>query len=783
MRKRTKRIYGILLCMSMLLTLLKVPVLAAEPVEIGEGYEKAQEQEQKEQEHEHTESCYTQTENCVHEHTSECYPQTTGTGTVSGNDITETIEDQPTECTHVCSEESGCITKELNCLYENENGSILKNAEMPQENETKIAVLSGTQEAVTVESVQAMIDALPDAKDINDNNIEEVKIQYRAIVDAMAQLSPEEVSTLDILRYLKVAAVLNGPFFGVPTPIPGTDLEWVISQYDDRTLTISGKGEMPDFGGTGEAVCPWEKSKIMIKKVIIEEGVTNIGNNAFNGCSKLTEVHISKTVKTIGDSAFKDCTALTQIDIPDSVKSVGSFTFVGCTGLKEVHTHWKSSDDINFGLFVFYEYGASWPQNRIIYVPAGYMANFKSSPKGAWGSWNVQGENYTVSFDGGNASGFMEPVQASGDYTLPDCGFTYESANFEYWALENSDGKKAGGEGDVFPVTEDVVFYANWTLVIVIEPEDPIIVCIHEWSKWASNGNGTHTHTCSNDNSHTETKNCSGGTATCQSGAVCETCKTAYGGLDAGNHTGGTEVRGRVEATTGAAGYTGDAWCLGCNTKIASGQTIPKKESSSESGTSGSGNSENGNSGNSNSSGNSESSNNSGSGNSGSGIQESRNDIQQDIPSSKPKAAPAQLIAGDNTKTVSKDNGQSLIANYKPGSSDTPEDTEQQITEGQVTEDRIAEDQATEDQVTEDQIAEDQTTEDTGDDQKSTVENNLADNNPADNDSKPDNGANLPSEDNSHSVWILVICASVGILMFGLGLYLGYRNGKKIDKK
>ena len=731
--------------MSMLLTLLKVPVLAAEPVEIGEGYEKAQEQEQKEQEHEHTEDCYTQTENCVHEHTSECYPQTTGTGTVSGNDITETIEDQPTECTHVCSEESGCITKELNCLYENENGSIPKNAEMPQENEAKIAVLSGAQEAVTVESVQAMIDALPDAKDINDNNIEEVKIQYRAIVDAMAQLSPEEAATLDIFRYLKVAAVLNGPFFGVPTPIPGTDLEWVINQYDDGTLTISGKGEMPDFGGTGGAVCPWKKSKIIIKKVIIEEGVTNIGDNAFNGCPKLAEVHIPKTVKKIGDSAFQDCTALAKIDIPDSVKSVGSYAFVGCTGLKEVHTHWKSSDDINFGLFVFYKYGASWPQNRIIYVPAGYVDNFKSNPKGAWGSWKVQGENYTVSFDGGNASGFMEPVQASGDYTLPDCGFTYESANFEYWALENSDGKKAGGEGDVFPVTEDVVFYANWTLVIVIEPEDPIIVCIHEWSEWASNGNGTHTHTCSNDNSHTETKNCSGGTATCQSGAVCETCKTAYGERSADNHTGGTKVRGRTEATIGASGYTGDTWCLGCNTKIASGQTIPKKESSN----SGSGNS--------------------GGSSGGSGIPEIRNGIQQDVPSSQPKAVPTQLIADDKAKIIRKDNGPFLMEEYQPGSSHTPENMDNQIIENQATED---------------QIVEDQTMEDTGDNQKSTTENNLVDNSPVDNDSKADDSVNLPSEDNFHSVaLILIICISVGALVIGLGLYLGFRKRKKIDKK
>ena len=447
-----------------------------------------------------------------------------------------------------------------------------------------MTTLSNTKGVVTVESVQAMIDALPDAKDINDDTIEEVRTQFQAVVDAMQQLTDEEQKELNTSRYRKVAAVLYGPFLGVPIPIPGTDVEWMISQYEDGvltdwTLTISGKGAMPDFEGTGDPVCPWENEKQKIKKVIIEEGVTNIGKSAFRGCSELAEVHISKTVKKIGISAFQDCTALTQIDIPDSVNSVGSFAFIGCTRLTEVHTHWKNSYEINFGLFVFYKYGDSWPENRVIYVPDGYKDNFKSNPNGAWGEWNVQGENYTVSFDGGNASGYMQPVGTSGDYTLPDCGFTYDTAAFEYWALESSDGKKAGYPRDVFPVTEDVTLYANWTLIIVIPDPEPPTVCIHNWGEWTSNGNGTHTHTCLNNSSHTETGNCSGGTATCTEKAVCEICNADYGELNASNHTGGTEVRGRVEATTSADGYTGDTYCKGCNTKIATGESIPKKDS------------------------------------------------------------------------------------------------------------------------------------------------------------------------------------------------------------
>lgn len=467
------------------------------------------------------------------------------------------------------------------------------------EQEEEMTTLSNTKGVVTVESVQAMIDALPDAKDIDDDNIEEVRTQFQAVVDAMQQLTAEEQRKLDTSRYRKVAAVLYGPFLGVPMPIPGTDVEWMISQYEDGvltdwTLTISGEGAMPNFGGTSVPDCPWENEKQKIKKVIIEKGVTNIGKNAFCGCSELAEVHISKTVKKIGDSAFQDCAALTQIDIPDSVNSVGSFAFVGCTRLMEVHTHWKNWYEISFESFVFYKYGSSWPKNRVIYVPDGYKENFKDNPGGAWSAWNVQGENYTVSFNGGNASGYMEPVQTSGDYTLPESGFTYDTADFEYWTLERSDGERAGRPDDVFPVTEDVTLYANWRLHIVIPDPEPPTVCIHNWGEWTSNGNGTHTRTCSNNSSHTETGNCSGGTATCTEKAVCEICNAAYGELNASNHTGGTEVRGRVEATTSADGYTGDTYCKGCNTKIATGESIPKKDSGGSSGGSSSGGSSSG---------------------------------------------------------------------------------------------------------------------------------------------------------------------------------------------
>lgn len=89
-----------------------------------------------------------------------------------------------------------------------------------------------------------------------------------------------------------------------------------------------------------------------------------------------------------------------------------------------------------------------------------------------------------------------------------------------------------------------------------------------------------------------------GGTATCQSPATCSICSQTYGDKDKNNHTGGFEVRGRVEPTTSAPGYTGDTYCKGCNTKIKDGRTIPKKKPAQAGNTSSGDNSGSGNSSN-----------------------------------------------------------------------------------------------------------------------------------------------------------------------------------------
>jgi len=109
------------------------------------------------------------------------------------------------------------------------------------------------------------------------------------------------------------------------------EITWTLS--DDGTLTISGT-DMPNYKYGG---APWYSQRNKIKKVVIENGVTSIGNYAFDGCSGLTSVTIPNSVTSIGESAFFVCSGLTSVTIPNSVTSIGMSTFQYCFSLTSIN--------------------------------------------------------------------------------------------------------------------------------------------------------------------------------------------------------------------------------------------------------------------------------------------------------------------------------------------------------------------------------------------------------------------------------------------------------------
>ncbi len=104
---------------------------------------------------------------------------------------------------------------------------------------------------------------------------------------------------------------------------------------DQGTLTIRGTGEMKNYNPDNSA--PWSfKWGTSVKEVVIESGVTSIGDDAFAGCSSLTNVTIPDSVTSIGNGAFDGCRSLTSIMIPDGVTSIGDQAFKSCSSLTSI---------------------------------------------------------------------------------------------------------------------------------------------------------------------------------------------------------------------------------------------------------------------------------------------------------------------------------------------------------------------------------------------------------------------------------------------------------------
>lgn len=122
------------------------------------------------------------------------------------------------------------------------------------------------------------------------------------------------------------------------------NVKWKLDS--EGTLTISGTGAMKSWALNS----PWSEHSDKITKVIIEKGVTAIGEQAFSGCGKITEITIPDSVTNIKTGAFFECAGLTSIEIPESVTEMGHSVFYGCVNLKEI-TLPSGVETINSGVF------------------------------------------------------------------------------------------------------------------------------------------------------------------------------------------------------------------------------------------------------------------------------------------------------------------------------------------------------------------------------------------------------------------------------------------------
>lgn len=172
----------------------------------------------------------------------------------------------------------------------------------------------------------------------------------------------------------------------------GDNVYWNYNK-NTKNLIISGTGSMWNYSFDS----PFFRCDI--KSVVIEKGVTTIGDFVFHQCDSITNVNVSDSVTIIGDgafasnnnyfskltninipnsvikigyNAFDNCVSLMSIIIPDSVESIGLQAFFGCINLKEIH-YWGGESQ-----WKMIAKGCELPDNTtVFYNSTGWTTNYK----------------------------------------------------------------------------------------------------------------------------------------------------------------------------------------------------------------------------------------------------------------------------------------------------------------------------------------------------------------------------------------------------------------------
>lgn len=181
--------------------------------------------------------------------------------------------------------------------------------------------------------------------------------------------------------------------------------------WEDGILTLSGSGTMNNY--TSAANVPWTPYMGSTHEIIVEDGITSIGNYAFNSpaASPVTVTLPSTGLTTIGNSSFSGLTALRELTIPNGVTNIGTNAFSSCTNLEKIYCPSTVPTLTNAagGGYTVYN---SFASNAPFYVlPASY-ASYTSS------TWTSFGSNFFI---------------------YGDCGADSDSKNVQ-WVLSSKTG-------------------------------------------------------------------------------------------------------------------------------------------------------------------------------------------------------------------------------------------------------------------------------------------------------------------------------------------------------
>jgi hypothetical protein len=246
---------------------------------------------------------------------------------------------------------------------------------------------------LTVLAALVIIGTLAGCKKKNDTALAEMNAKLEAMQAELdkaksGNTAPEEIAQMEtaVAEIARQEQALETTAAKTPPPNPASDFQMtgtVLTKYIGTSTSVVIPNGVTSIGNNAfDGLNVNDKKNRNITSVTIPASVTSIGNNAFSYCGSLTSITIPNSVKSIGESAFNGCENLKSITIPASVTHIGNAAFAFCNSLTSV-TFQGTITEANFDN-PFIHPGTGKDHLRNVYLAGGIGTYTRASGGSTW---------------------------------------------------------------------------------------------------------------------------------------------------------------------------------------------------------------------------------------------------------------------------------------------------------------------------------------------------------------------------------------------------------------